>query len=38
MKLTLRINYRTKWGESIWLCGSIKALGNWEPEHAFPMY
>lgn len=38
MKLTLRINYQTKWGESIWLCGSIKALGNWEPEHAFPMY
>ncbi len=37
MKLSFRINYNTHWGESIWLSGSIKALGNWNTAEAFPM-
>lgn len=28
MKLTFNIDYRTNWGESIYLCGDIPALGN----------
>ena len=28
MKLTLNINYRTNWGESVYVTGSVPALGN----------
>ena len=38
MKLTFRINYHTRWGESLWLIGSIEALGEWNVVNAFPMY
>lgn len=37
MKVIFRINYKTKWGESLWLCGSIKAIGKWNPSDAYPM-
>ncbi|MGF7140717.1 4-alpha-glucanotransferase [Roseimarinus sediminis] len=37
MKVTFRINYHTQWGESIWIAGSIKGLGNWDKELAYPM-
>lgn len=37
MKLTIRINYHTSWGESLWICGSIKALGKWNESMAYPM-
>jgi 4-alpha-glucanotransferase len=38
MKVTLRINYHTNWGESISVVGSTEALGNWETTNAFPLY
>lgn len=28
MKITFNINYRTNWGESVYLTGSVKALGD----------
>lgn len=28
MKISFNINYRTKWGESLYVCGSIPELGN----------
>jgi 4-alpha-glucanotransferase len=37
MKLTMRINYRTKWGEGLWIGGAIKALGKWSTTEAYPM-
>lgn len=38
MKVTFRINYHTHWGDSLWIIGSVKPLGNWEVVDAFPMY
>lgn len=37
MKLTFNINYRTEWGESLFITGSDKALGAGDLEHAVPM-
>ena len=37
MKVIFRINYKTNWGESLWLCGSIKAMGKWNINDAYPM-
>jgi len=37
MKVIFRINYITRWGESIWICGSRKTLGNWDKHLAFPL-
>lgn len=37
MKVIFRINYKTNWGESLWLCGSIKAIGKWDTTNAYPM-
>ena len=28
MKLTFHVNYHTKWGENLYICGNIPALGN----------
>ncbi|MDE5555162.1 MAG: hypothetical protein K2J10_08280, partial [Muribaculaceae bacterium] len=28
MKLTFHVDYRTQWGESLYIYGSIPALGN----------
>ena len=27
MKISFNINYRTKWGESLYICGSLPELG-----------
>ena len=37
MKVTFRINYKTVWGQSLWISGSSEALGNWSEKNAFPM-
>ncbi len=37
MKLTFNINYRTEWGESLYLTGSVKELGSNDPAFAVPM-
>ncbi len=37
MKLTFNINYRTEWGESLYITGSDKALGAGDIDHAVPM-
>jgi len=37
MKITFRINYRTEWGQGVWISGSVKALGEWDTKRAFPM-
>lgn len=37
MKLTLNINYRTNWGESLYLCGSLDVMGSNNPSRAIRM-
>lgn len=37
MKITFTINYRTNWGESLHLYGSIMEMGNNNPEKAIAM-
>jgi len=37
MKLTFNINYRTEWGESLYITGSVKELGCNDPALAVPM-
>lgn len=37
MKLTFNVNYRTEWGESLYLTGSAKELGGNDPSLAVPM-
>lgn len=37
MKLTFDINYRTRWGESLYLSGSSSVLGDNDPDHAVKM-
>ncbi len=37
MKLTFNVNYRTEWGESLFLTGSADALGNDDLAKAIPM-
>ncbi|MCF8358151.1 MAG: 4-alpha-glucanotransferase [Prolixibacteraceae bacterium] len=37
MKLTFRINYKTAWGQSLWISGSTSEIGNWDTREAFPM-
>lgn len=34
MKLTFNIDYRTNWGESVYLCGNIPALGDGDESKA----
>ncbi|CAG9334122.1 unnamed protein product [Blepharisma stoltei] len=31
------INYKTSFGESIWVCGNHEKIGNWNPQHAFKL-
>ncbi|MFA9389837.1 MAG: 4-alpha-glucanotransferase [Prolixibacteraceae bacterium] len=38
MKATFRINYHTHWGESVWIIGSEKSIGNWNVLDSFPMH
>lgn len=37
MKIRFTINYRTQWGEALFICGDIPALGGGDPDKAFPM-
>ena len=37
MKLTFNVNYRTEWGESLFLTGSAEALGGSDLSKAVPM-
>ena len=37
MKITFNINYHTNWGESVYLCGGIPALGNGDARNAVEM-
>ncbi|MCM1522050.1 MAG: 4-alpha-glucanotransferase [Muribaculaceae bacterium] len=37
MKLTFSVNYRTEWGESLFLTGSAAALGSGNKDRAVPM-
>ena len=37
MKLTFQVNYRTQWGESLYLTGSLSVLGENNPVLAVPM-
>ena len=37
-KITFRINYHTNWGESIFISGTGKLLGDWQEDDACPMH
>ncbi len=37
MKVTFRINYKTVWGQNLWLAGSSEALGAWNHKSGFPL-
>ncbi|MBN1767184.1 MAG: 4-alpha-glucanotransferase [Prolixibacteraceae bacterium] len=37
METIFRINYHTQWGESLWISGAGKRLGNWNTNHAQQM-
>ena len=37
MKLLFRIGYNTAWGESLYLLGSVKELGEWNESKALKM-
>ncbi len=37
MKITFTINYRTNWGEALYLYGAVPELGNDDPRNAVPM-
>lgn len=37
MKISFNVNYRTQWGESLFIIGNIPELGNWEHSHALQM-
>ncbi len=37
METTFKINYYTTWGESLWIAGSTKNLGQWHTGSAHPL-
>lgn len=37
MKIKLSVGYVTRWGQSVYVCGSIAKLGNWDESHALLM-
>lgn len=37
MRLKLQIDYHTDWGQTVYVCGSVPALGNWEKDKAAEM-
>ncbi|MBC7919638.1 MAG: 4-alpha-glucanotransferase [Ferruginibacter sp.] len=37
MKITFQIDYRTQWGQRLYVCGSLPELGNWDPSRALAM-
>lgn len=38
MKIKFEIDYNTQWGQSVWMCGSSEALGNWNESLAVEMH
>ena len=36
-KLSFRVKYETKYGQSLYIIGSIEELGEWDPSKAVPM-
>ncbi|MFY0688476.1 MAG: 4-alpha-glucanotransferase [Cyclobacteriaceae bacterium] len=38
MKLTFQIDYRTRWGQEVKVCGSTHELGNWDITKALSLY
>lgn len=36
-EIVLRVQAATSAGESVWVCGSIPALGDWCVDNALPM-
>src|SRR5208282_6904796 len=37
MKLTIRLRYRTRFGQTLFLCGEHPRFGGGRPEHALPL-
>jgi 4-alpha-glucanotransferase len=37
METTFKINYHTKWGETLWISGSNKSFGEWDKNSALLM-
>jgi len=37
MKLSFKIDYRTLWGQVLYVSGSVKEFGEWDPAQALPM-
>lgn len=37
MRITFNIDYRTNWGESLYICGDIQELGGGDQQKALPM-
>ncbi len=37
MKLSFKIDYQTKWGESLFVSGSTPQFGQWDPSRAIPL-
>lgn len=37
MKVKFSIDFRTVWGQRLFVCGSVEALGAWNQEKALPM-
>lgn len=37
MKITFKVNYHTRWGQNLFILGSVPELGMWHIEKAFPM-
>lgn len=38
MKVTLKINFKTVWGQSLAVCGSISELGSWDTKKAVYLF
>ncbi|MFZ4463010.1 MAG: 4-alpha-glucanotransferase [Bacteroidales bacterium] len=37
MKLVLKVNYKSNWGQTLHVCGDHSILGSWDSEKALPM-
>jgi len=37
MKLSFKIDYRTLWGQVLYVAGSVREFGEWDPAQAIPM-
>ena len=32
-----KVNYNTQFGRSLYICGNVKEMGNWNPLYAFKL-